>query len=506
MSKLYLGIEFGSTRIKSVLIDGETFAPAAIGSHNWENRLVDGVWTYHEDDIWNGLAASYSDLIANYGKPLQKIDGIGISAMMHGYIPIDKDGNMLTGFRTWRNTSTGQAADILRESFGHNIPLRWSIAHLYQAILNNESHVKDIDFITSLAGYVHYKLTGMNVLGVGDASGVFPVDSQNRCYNAKMLTSFNELVPNIKVEAMLPKILYAGKEAGKLTEVGAKLLDPNGGLQGGIPFCPPEGDAETGMVATNSVASLTGNVSAGTSIFAMVVLEKPLSKVFPEVDIVMTPDGKPVAMVHCNNGASDLDGWVQMFSELTGTKPGDLYDRLYRAALDGDPDGGGLMAVSYLSGEHNTGFEEGRPLFVRKPDANFNLANFMRTMLFAMMGSLKLGMDILAEDGVKLNQLLGHGGFFKTPGVGQKLMAGALQVPVAVMENAGEGGAWGIALLACYMHYSNEKFDEFLEKRVFANLPSSRVEPDPVDVQGFEDFMKGYKAGLLIERTAVDNL
>ena len=513
-NSLYLGIEFGSTRIKSVLIEGKSFQPVAVGNHNWENRLENGVWTYHLSDIWEGLQASYADLKKNYGKPLTQISGIGVSAMMHGYVPVDKSGELLTEFRTWRNTNTGQAADTLRELFGHNIPLRWSIAHLYQAVLNDEKHVDEIDFITTLAGFVHFKLTGKKVLGVGDASGVFPVDYDNRCYNTAMMADFDKLVNDKKwkLADIIPEILYAGEQAGSLTEEGAKLLDPSGELRPGVPFCPPEGDAETGMVATNSVAALTGNVSAGTSIFAMVVLEKPLSKVYPELDIVSTPDGRPVAMVHCNNGTSDLDGWVQMFCEIVSThsgkpvSPGDLYEKLYKAALEGDADGGGLVACNYLSGEHNTGFEEGRPLFIRMPNSNFTMANFMRTMLLSLMGSLKMGMDILAEEGVSLSQLLGHGGFFKTPEVGQKLMAGALNVPVAVMENAGEGGAWGIAILAAYLAHKDESFDSFLNQKVFAGLPVTSVNPNPEDVKGFSDFMERYKAGLLVERTAVDKL
>jgi len=517
MKNLYLGIELGSTRIKSVLID-ESFQPVAVGSHNWENRFENGVWTYHLEEIWSGLQASYAGLAADfktkYGEVLTKVSGIGISAMMHGYIPMDKSGKVLTEFRTWRNTSTGEAAGILRDRFGYNIPLRWSIAHLYQAILNDESHVNNIDFITTLAGYVHYKLTGKKVLGVGDASGMFPMDSLARNYNPAMVASFNGLIMDKgfgwELMDIMPQVLFAGENAGNLTKEGAKLLDPTGTLNAGTPFCPPEGDAETGMVATHSVAALTGNVSAGTSIFLMIVLEKPLSRVYPELDIVMTPDGKPVAMVHCNNGTSDLDGWVQMFAEIVSAhsgksvKPGELYELLYKSALEGDADGGGLIACNYLSGEHNTGFEEGRPLFVRLPNGSFTMANFMRTMLLSLMASLKLGMDILAEENVVLTQLLGHGGIFKTPLAAQKLMAGALNVPVTVMENAGEGGAWGIALLAGYLDYSDENLDIFLKNRVFADRASVRVEPDAADIQGFARFMERYMAGLKIERTAVD--
>jgi len=517
MENLYLGIEFGSTRIKSVLIN-EDFEAVATGNHNWENRLVDGVWTYHLEDIWAGLKASYSDLAAKYkssfSKDLTQISGIGISAMMHGYIPMDKNGKVLTEFRTWRNTNTQEAADILRERFGHNIPLRWSIAHLYQAILNNEAHIADIGILTTLAGYVHYKLTGSNVLGMGDASGVFPLDTAKKEYNNDMLNSFNELIKDkpVKWELLdiMPKILAAGENGGYLSAEGAALLDAGGKLSAGIPFCPPEGDADTGMVATNSVAAKTGNVSCGTSIFAMVVLEKALSKVHPELDIITTPDGKPVAMVHCNNGTSDLDGWVQMFSEIvslsTGkdVKPSDLYEKLYLTALKGSADGGGMVSCNYLSGEHNTGFEEGRPLFMRLPDSSFTLANFMRSSILSMMASLKMGMEILDGEGVKLTQLLGHGGLFKTAGVGQKLMAGALGVPVAVMETAGEGGAWGMALLAAYMKHKDTHFDTFLNEIVFSKRPSSSINPDPADSKGFVAYMERYKACLEAERVAVD--
>lgn len=509
--KLYLGIEFGSTRIKSVLID-ENFKPVAIGSHNWENRLENGLWTYHEPEIWAGMQAAYADLLKNYGKPINKISRIGISAMMHGYIPLDENGTLLSGFRTWRNTNTGEAARILREKFGHNIPLRWSIAHLYQAILDGESHLSEINFLTTLAGYVHFKLTGEKVLGIGDASGMFPIDCETQDYNGNMIKIFNSLAAKKnfckKIKKILPKVLHAGENAGKLTPEGAKLLDPSGALQTGVPFCPPEGDAGTGMVATNSVTPLTGNVSAGTSIFAMVVLERPLSKVYPELDIVTTPDGKPVAMVHCNNCTSDLDAWVRMFCEIisahTGTPamPADLYATLYKSALSGEPDGGGLMACNYLSGEHNTGFEEGRPLFMRLPDSSLTMANFMRTMLLSSMATLKLGMDILAREGVLLKKLLGHGGLFKTEAVGQKLMAGALDVAVSIMENAGEGGAWGMALLAAYVDFKNSALDKFLDK-AFASHLKTCVNPDPSDVKGFADFMEGYGACLKVERAAV---
>jgi len=516
MKNLYLGIEFGSTRIKSVLVD-ETNEPVAVGGHNWENRLTDGVWTYTLDDIWQGVQASYKAMAKDYesrhGEKLTTISAMGISAMMHGYVPLDKSGELLTEFRTWRNTSTGDASHVLTPLFGVNIPLRWSIAHLYQAILNGEAHINQIATITTLAGYVHYKLTGENVLGIGDASGVFPIE--NGQYSNKNMAAFDALIAEKalgwKIADILPKVLPAGEAAGHLTEAGAKLLDPTGKLAAGTVFCPPEGDAGTGMVATNSVAPRTGNVSAGTSIFAMLVLEKGLSKLYPEIDMVTTPDGAPVAMVHCNNGTSDLNAWVNLFHEAVGLVSGqvnisDIYEKLYNAALTGDADCGGLMAVSYFSGEHNTGFEEGRPLFMRQPDASFSLANFMRTLLLTSMATLKLGMNILSEnEGVKIEQLMGHGGIFNTKIVAQKLMAGALDIPVTVMETADEGGAWGIALLAAYTAHKDMTLGEFLNKKVFANRTGATIKPDSADTKGFEKFMQSFKAGLKVERAAVDN-
>jgi len=522
--KTFLGIEFGSTRIKSVLI-GEDYSPVASGSHDWENRLEDGVWTYNLDDVWTGLQNSFRNLVKDvqnkYGVALVKTGAIGISAMMHGYLVFDKNGRQLVPFRTWRNTITEKAAAELTEKFNFNIPQRWSIAHLYQAILNKESHVADIAFMTSLAGYVHWKLTGRKVLGVGDASGLFPVDNDNdsaeKKYNKQMLETFGSVLgssPGWKLPDILPEILNAGENAGTLTDEGAKLLDASGTLQSGIPLCPPEGDAGTGMVATNSVAERTGNISAGTSIFAMVVLENKLSRVYPEIDMVTTPNGRPVAMAHCNNCTSDLDAWIKLFGELanlTGakiTKP-ELYDALYYKAMEADADGGGLLSYNYFSGEHVTGFEQGRPLFVRTPESAFNLANFMRTLLFSTMASLKLGMNILTEkEKVRLDCLLGHGGLFKTKKVGQQLMAAALNVPVAVMESAGEGGAWGIALLAAYTQrkQKDETLDSFLAEKVFAGNAGERVEPNQADIRGFEKFMKRYTGGFAIERTAVNCL
>jgi len=519
--KTALGVEFGSTRIKSVLI-GEDHAPIASGSHEWENRFENGIWTYSQEDIWTGLQESYRELsdevLENYNTPLKSIGAIGFSAMMHGYMPFDKDGNLLVPFRTWRNTMTGQAQNELIKLFQFNIPQRWSIAHLYQAILNKEPHVKDISFLTTLAGYVHWKLTGQKVLGVGEASGMFPIDSKTNHYDESMLDLFNERLKaeNIswRLQDILPKVLLAGDAAGVLTEEGSKLLDPTGQLQADIPLCPPEGDAETGMVATNSVAERTGNVSAGTSVFAMIVMEKPLSKVYPEVDIVTTPTGKPVAMVHANTCTSDINAWVDLFREFTNVlgveiSESNLFEMLYKQALAGDADSGGLLAYNYFSGETITHLDEGRPLFVRTSESNFTLANFMRVHLFSALGALKIGLDILFEqEHVKIDQILGHGGFFKTQEVGQKIMAAAMNVPVSVMETAGEGGAWGIALLGAYMLFKteNESLEAYLSNKVFAGEKGTSIAPDPRDVEGFAAFMERYKKGLSIERAAIEGL
>jgi sugar (pentulose or hexulose) kinase len=519
--KTALGVEFGSTRIKAVLI-GEDHKPIASGSYDWENRYENGVWTYSLEEVWKGLQESYrklsQDVSEQYHTPLQTIGAIGFSAMMHGYMAFDKDGNLLVPFRTWRNTITGQASEKLTELFQFNIPQRWSIAHLYQAILNTEPHINDICDLTTLAGYVHWKLTGQKVLGVGEASGMFPIDSNTNDYDEHRLGQFNELLQaenfSWKIQDILPKVLMAGDAAGVLTEEGALLLDPTGTLQAGVPLCPPEGDAGTGMVATNSVAERTGNVSAGTSVFAMIVLEKSLSKLYPEIDMVTTPTGKPVAMVHSNNCTSDLNAWVELFHEFTGALGVDvnqsgLFEMLYQKALLGDADGGGLLAYNYLSGEHITHLEEGRPMFVRTPESRFTLSNFMRTHLFSSLGALKIGLDILFEqEQVKIDQILGHGGFFKTKEVGQKMMAAAMNVPVSVMETAGEGGAWGIALLASYMlnKSNNESLEAYLSDKVFAGENGTTVVPDQKDVEGFAAFMERYKKGLVIERAAVDAL
>jgi sugar (pentulose or hexulose) kinase len=519
--KTVLGIEFGSTRIKAVLID-EDHIPIASGSHEWENRYENGIWTYSLEDVWEGLQESYRKLsrevVENYSTPLKTIGAIGFSAMMHGYMAFDKDGNLLVPFRTWRNTITGKASEELTNLFQFNIPQRWSIAHLHQAILNEEPHIKDISYLTTLAGFVHWKLTGQKVLGVGEASGMFPIDSKTNDYDEGHLELFNERLKaeNIswKLQDILPKVLVAGDDAGVLTEEGAMLLDPTGQLQANIPLCPPEGDAGTGMVATNSVAERTGNVSAGTSVFAMIVLEKTLSKVYPEIDMVTTPTGKPVAMVHSNNCTSDLNAWVGLFEEFTDAlgveiSQSRLFEVLYQKALTGDPDGGGLLAYNYVSGEHITHLEEGRPLFIRTPESLFTLANFMRVHLFSALGALKIGLDILFEqEQVKIDQILGHGGFFKTQEVGQKIMAAAMNVPISVMETAGEGGAWGIALLASYMLHKaeNEPLEAYLSNKVFARQRGTTIAPDQRDVDGFTVFMERYKKGLVIERAAVDGL
>ncbi|MDR1785513.1 MAG: FGGY-family carbohydrate kinase [Spirochaetaceae bacterium] len=522
--KTFLGIELGSTRIKGVLIDGN-HRPLGSGAFDWENKLVDGLWTYSLEDVWKGLQGCVASLVKNLPTDYTDITGvsaIGVSAMMHGYLAFDKDGNLLVPFRTWRNTTTAQAAEILTEKFGFNIPQRWSAAHLYQAVLNNEAHVRDIAFITTLSGYVHWKLTGKKVIGIGDASGMFPIDSATGTYDGRMLAGFDALTVDRgygwKLQGILPAVLSAGENAGSLTGEGAALIDPAGRLKPGIPLCPPEGDAGTGMVATDSVAPRTGNVSAGTSVFAMVVLEKPLGRVHPEIDLVTTPDGRPVAMVHCNNCTSDIDAWANLFAEATelfGPRPAksDLYDKLYYKALEGESDCGGLVAYNYYSGEPVTGFDLGRPLFARLPESRLCLGNFMRTLIFSALGTLKLGMDILTgEEKVRLDCLYGHGGLFKTQGVGQKLMAAALNVPVAVMESAGEGGAWGIALLAAYMMQKTEEsgtslsLEAYLAHRVFAAVKGIRMHPEEKDVLGFRDFLKSYEAGLAMERAAVESL
>ncbi|MCL2210914.1 MAG: FGGY-family carbohydrate kinase [Treponema sp.] len=521
--KTSLGIELGSTRIKAVLIN-EDFTLIAAGGYDWENRLEDGIWTYHLDDVWKGIQCCYFNLKTEvkklYGIDLARVGSIGISAMMHGYLVFDKNEKQLAQFRTWRNTATEKAAGILTDKFNFNIPLRWSIAHLYQAMLNEEAHVKDIEYITTLAGYVHQKLTGKKVLGIGDASGIFPIDSVTQNYDLKMIEIFSEIASpynfSWKIAGILPSILNAGEEAGSLTEEGALLLSPDASLKPGIPFCPPEGDAGTGMIATNTITERTGNISAGTSIFAMIVLEKNLSKVYPEIDIVTTPDGKSVAMVHCNNCASDIDAWIKLFNEVietTGAKTDKsaLYAALYRKALEADIDTGGIFSCNYYSGEPITGIEEGRPLIARLADSKFTLPNFMRTLLFSAFATLKLGMDILTEkENVRIDSLLGHGGLFKTKETGQRLMAAALNTPVSVMENsAAEGGAWGIALLASYILQKPQgvcTLEQFLAEKVFADVSTINVKPDARDRESFNIFMQRYAAGLNIEKAAIENL
>ncbi len=514
-----LGIELGSTRIKAVLIGGDKEVLAS-GNHEWENQFVDGNWTYALEDIFKGLQDSYQKMAENvkeiYGVTIKKIGAIGFSAMMHGYMAFNKEGELLVPFRTWRNTTTGEAAKELTKLFQFNIPERWSIAHLYQAILNEESHVKEIDYLTTLAGFIHWKLTGKRVLGVGEASGMFPIDSDTKTYQEGMVEKFDELVKEKKFPwkliDILPTVMVAGEEAGVLTKEGARILDPSGNLQEGALLCPPEGDAGTGMVATNSVAKRTGNVSAGTSVFAMIVLEKALKKVHTEIDMVTTPAGDPVAMVHANNCTSDLNAWVNLFEEFanaSGMKmdKNTLYEILYKQALEGDSDCGGLLSYGYFSGESITAFEEGRPLFVRSANSKFNLANFMRSHLFTALGALKIGLDILfKEEGVALDKMLGHGGLFKTKRVGQQMMAAAFSAPVWVMETAGEGGAWGIAVLASYMlqKEEGETLDSYLEEKVFKGQEGICIEPVPEDIEGFDTFIERYKAGLPIEKAAVE--
>ncbi|WP_172254956.1 xylulokinase [Saccharibacillus deserti] len=516
-----LGIEFGSTRIKAVLIDSK-FETIASGSYEWENQLKDGYWTYDREVILTGLQTAYREMKQEvqkqYGVTLNTVGAIGFSAMMHGYMAFDQAGDLLVPFRTWRNATTGVAAKELTELFQFNIPERWSIAHLYQAILNGESHVSNIDYVTTLAGYIHWLLTGDKVIGIGDASGVFPIEESSHTYHPAMVEQFDELIAAKSypwtLSQVLPQVLRSGEQAGALTAEGAKLLDPDGDLQAGIPLCPPEGDAGTGMVATNSVKKRTGNVSVGTSVFAMIVLERELSKLYPEIDMVTTPDGSPVGMVHANNCSSDLNAWMGLFREFAAAMgyeadSGKLFGVLLNKALEADPDGGGLLSYGYLSGENITGLEQGRPLFVRSPESNFTLANFMRTHLFTAFGALKLGMDILTEnEQVAIDSILGHGGLFKTPVVGQRMLAAALNVPISVMSTAGEGGAWGMALLASYMtdREAGESLEHFLGEKVFKNVEGEEISPDASDVEGFRTFIKRYQAGLAIEQAAVDHL
>ena len=505
----YLGIELGSTRIKAVAVD-EGFRPVSSGDYTWASRYENGVWTYGLEEVWTGLRAALSAV-----ENRAEVAAAGVSAMMHGYLAFDKEWNLLVPFRTWQNTITGPAAAELTALFSFNVPQRWSVAHLYQAVLNGEEHVSRIAHITTLAGYVHYMLTGVNAVGIGEASGMFPIDSQALDYDRAMVEKFDALAAerNLpwRLEELLPRVLTAGQEAGRLTPAGAALLE--GLLPAGIPFAPPEGDAGTGMTATNAVAPRTGNVSAGTSIFSMVVLEKPLEKVYEEIDLVTTPAGAPVAMVHCNNCTNDTNAWVGVLGEaarLFGASPsaGELYQKLYEKSLEGAPDCGGVLVCNYLAGEGVTHLDAGRPLVVRRPDSAFNLANFFRAQLYATMATLKIGMDILAEEGVAIDSLTGHGGLFKTPGVGQRYMAAACNAPVTCMDTAGEGGPYGMALLAAYLlrREEGERLEDFLSNRVFAGVSGSTAAPDGAEAAAFGEYIQRYKALLQVERAAAELL
>ena len=504
-----LGLELGSTRIKAITID-PSFRPVSSGDYTWASRYENGVWTYPLEEVWTGLKTALSQVEGR-----EHIAAAGVSAMMHGYLAFDKDWNLLTPFRTWQNTITGAAAAGLTERFGFNIPQRWSIAHLYQAVLNQEEHVPKIAHITTLAGYIHYMLTGVNAVGVGEASGMFPIDSAALDYDGGMLEKFNALpaLQNLpwRLEDLLPRVLVAGQDAGTLTEAGSALLD--GLLPAGVPFAPAEGDAGTGMTATNAVAPRTGNVSAGTSIFSMVVLERPLKEVHEEIDLVTTPTGAPVAMVHCNNCTNDTNAWVSLLGEtarLFGAEPdtGTLYTKLYEKSLEGDPDCGGVLVCNYLAGEGVTHMDAGRPLVARTPESSFTLANFFRSQLYATMSTLKIGMDILAQEGVAIDSLTGHGGLFKTPVVGQRYMAAACNAPVTCMETAGEGGPYGMALLASFLlnRDGEERLEDFLAQKVFAGVSGSTVQPDPACAEGFNTYIQRYKALLEVEKTAVEKL
>ncbi len=503
--KQYLGIELGSTRIKAITVD-EQYRPISSGDYTWASTFQDGIWTYPLPDVWTGLKTALSAI-----ENRDSITAMGVSAMMHGYLAFDKDWNLLVPFRTWQNTMTADAAEKLTRLFGFNIPQRWSIAHLYQAMLNNEPHVKDISHITTLAGYVHYMLTGVNAIGIGEASGMFPINSDTNNYNEEMLAKFERLTESQpwNIRDLLPKVLVAGENAGHLTEQGAAMLDNL--LPAGIPFAPAEGDAGTGMTATNAVAPRTGNVSAGTSIFSMVVLEKPLSAVYEEIDLVTTPTGKPVAMVHCNNCTNDMNAWASVLKETTQlfgaeVSTGDLYTKLYQKSLEGDPDCGGITVYNYMAGEGVTHLDAGRPMVVRRPDSKFTLANFLRAQLYSTMATLAVGMDILSKEEVAIDCLMGHGGLFKTPVVGQKYLAAACQAPVTCMTTAGEGGPYGMALLATYCANKEGTLESFLEKNVFADCKSATLTPDAEDVAGFQAYLTRFVNGLPAEKAAVENL
>jgi sugar (pentulose or hexulose) kinase len=515
-----LGIELGSTRIKACLIGDDPSVVLAVGAHEWENRFVDRLWTYSLEDVWSGLRAAYADLVADVRRrhdvELESLAAVGVSAMMHGYLAFDAQDDLLVPFRTWRNTNTGPAAAELSTLLGTNIPLRWSVAHLYQAVLDREEHVPEVRFVTTLAGYVHWQLTGRRVLGIGDASGMFPIDSATHDYDRELLARVDGLLadaaPGLRLGELLPEVLVAGEAAGTLTDAGAALLDPAGALRPGAVFCAPEGDAGTGMVATNSVAPRTGNVSAGTSIFAMVVLERPLAHVHHELDLVTTPAGDPVAMVHCNNGASELAAWAEMFRRFTEAAGAPVasdavFETLFREALAGEADAGGLLAYNHLAGEPIAGLEEGRPLFVRTPDSRFTLANVMRAQLYGVFGTLALGMRVLEGEGVDLDRMFAHGGMFRTAGVAQRFLAGALDAPVAVAHTASEGGAWGIAVLAAFTAAaSGADLDTYLREQVFGSAVFETADPDPQDVAGFASYLDRYRAGLAVEAAAVQSL
>ncbi len=503
--RLYLGVEFGSTRIKAVAVD-EGYRPVSAGDYTWKSSYDNGIWTYDLTEVWLGLKAALSAL-----ENRESIACMGISGMMHGYLAFDKNWNLLVPFRTWQNTMTAEAAEKLTRLFGFNIPQRWSIAHLYQAVLNGEEHVPQIAHITTLAGYVHYMLTGVNAIGIGEASGMFPIDSETNQYDEEMLCKFERLTENQpwNIRELLPKVLVAGENAGYLTEQGAALLDDL--LPAGIPFAPAEGDAGTGMTATNAVAPRTGNVSAGTSIFSMVVLEKPLSAVYEEIDLATTPTGKPVAMVHCNNCTNDMNAWAyvlketaQLFRANPGT--GELYTKLYQKSLEGDPDCGGITVYNYMAGEGVTHLDAGRPMVIRRPDSRFTLANFLRAQLYSTMATLAVGMDILAKENVAIDCLMGHGGLFKTPVVGQKYMAAACQASVTCLTTAGEGGPYGMALLAAYTANREGTLEDFLNNQVFSDCESTTLEPTAEDVAGFQTYLTRFVAGLPTEKAAVKNL
>lgn len=516
--RTYLGIEFGSTRVKAVLIDSD-FQTIASGSYEWENKLENGIWTYSLAEVAKGLRESYremaSEVFDKYGVILEKIGSIGISAMMHGYLPFDSKDQLLVPFRTWRNATTEDAAKRLTNVFSYNIPQRWSIAHLYQAILNKEQHVPKIDFLTTLAGYVHWQLTGEKVIGVGDASGMFPIDTEAKTYDADLIKKFEELAEKEgffrELTDILPQVCLAGENAGILSEQGAYMLDPTGNLKAGVPLCPPEGDAGTGMVATNSVAVHTGNISVGTSAFSMLVLDKKLSNVYPEIDLVTTPSGELVSMVHANNCSSDINAWIKLFEEYTDSLGLDvsrdkIFTLLFNKALEADKDLGGLLSYGYFSGENITQMSEGRPLFVRLPDSHLNLANFMRVHLASAFGAIRIGMDLLQAEGVKIEGLVAHGGIFKTPIVGQKILASALQTPVTVMETASEGGAWGMAVLAAFEKAEEIDLAQFLDEKVFKAIRSTTLSATTEEIESYNIFIKRYSEGLQIEQKAVEQL